>query len=758
VVDKKVFDALLVEFMDKSPGLHYVLLNDLEGFAVSFIAKSVEDRKNPKTVAAVTRTLLLPAYHYQSGLSLSSPLLGVFMFNEQILLELNVGYGLLSLFFDKNEWPISTTNFESFLRKLFNHVPNLKSSRKSLLSSLYKDDGSSGISNFDVEQFIPTVINCLEKMSSGVFSPLSLSVTATDLPTLCATIGQGVGTSALGTSIVLAGTQACFQMGNNAELFGKIAQNALDVHLIDPVKLKMSLPLFEVYCYLNGELIISAPIGKVEGKILELSMYFPSWSVGLNEAAGGLYGAAVSCHELIGSEESVNFINLMNYLMSSVSDLRELIEQALNEGRRDDARVLMKRSTKLLQNAQEYSVAGDYFKWIAYTYFEVKDFSPALENYKLAAQNYLKANDFENLATTYLDIASLGETMNEYGESLEHYEKAIQVYNQLGSYDNVRTIEQKLNEIRTVFEKNVIDFIGSNTGDSISLDLMSSTLHLPVNSLINLLQNLINAGTIPGQVHAGKGQYTRKVISRVMGGNASVTTASISSTSAGGSGLNLASGSLAAPSVEVQFVDYSQSAEITKKLNDEILQLNSELNATEQKFQTKGINFMDILKYQARLEKKKLNELKMRIHREMPMINREDGIPETCVCCLERIGDSESVGVCPNGHGFHVKCLSSWLKSQDRCPVCDGRLLPFVLRDYRESLGGTGGGLNAKESDELQNLRVQNEMLRQGLGDSSELFDKLVAEKEDKNRLLNDLRKKDQMINELRSQIKVLRR
>ncbi|KAK3165812.1 hypothetical protein QOZ80_1AG0038110 [Eleusine coracana subsp. coracana] len=57
-----------------------------------------------------------------------------------------------------------------------------------------------------------------------------------------------------------------------------------------------------------------------------------------------------------------------------------------------------------------------------------------------------------------------------------------------------------------------------------------------------------------------------------------------------------------------------------------------------------------------------------------------DGVPtvaaDVCAICLGEFADGEKVRVLPRcAHGFHVRCVDTWLASHDSCPTCRGSVL-----------------------------------------------------------------------------------
>ncbi|XP_072027243.1 RING finger protein 122-like [Amphiura filiformis] len=48
---------------------------------------------------------------------------------------------------------------------------------------------------------------------------------------------------------------------------------------------------------------------------------------------------------------------------------------------------------------------------------------------------------------------------------------------------------------------------------------------------------------------------------------------------------------------------------------------------------------------------------------------------DTCAVCLEEFHAKEKIGVCRCHHGFHVKCISTWVATKSTCPICKARVV-----------------------------------------------------------------------------------
>ncbi|EAY76312.1 hypothetical protein OsI_04246 [Oryza sativa Indica Group] len=66
---------------------------------------------------------------------------------------------------------------------------------------------------------------------------------------------------------------------------------------------------------------------------------------------------------------------------------------------------------------------------------------------------------------------------------------------------------------------------------------------------------------------------------------------------------------------------------------------------------------------------------------------------EVCAICLGEFADGEKVRVLPRcGHGFHVRCVDTWLVSHDSCPTCRGSVLHGATTKHKPTAAAAAAG------------------------------------------------------------------
>uniref|UniRef100_A0A7C9CAI2 RING-type E3 ubiquitin transferase n=1 Tax=Opuntia streptacantha TaxID=393608 RepID=A0A7C9CAI2_OPUST len=94
------------------------------------------------------------------------------------------------------------------------------------------------------------------------------------------------------------------------------------------------------------------------------------------------------------------------------------------------------------------------------------------------------------------------------------------------------------------------------------------------------------------------------------------------------------------------------------------------------------------------LKKSTLRKIPIIVYGSEPGSGMEPG--SECPICLGEFVDGEKVRVLPKcNHGFHVRCIDTWLGSHSSCPNCRHSLVDVVSLSKvapPQSIGGSGGG------------------------------------------------------------------
>lgn len=76
---------------------------------------------------------------------------------------------------------------------------------------------------------------------------------------------------------------------------------------------------------------------------------------------------------------------------------------------------------------------------------------------------------------------------------------------------------------------------------------------------------------------------------------------------------------------------------------------------------------------------------------------------DVCAICLGEFADGEKVRVLPRcAHGFHVRCVDTWLLSHDSCPTCRGS----VLDGAKAAASAPAAGGNRRQGSEAAAIAI----------------------------------------------------
>lgn len=58
-----------------------------------------------------------------------------------------------------------------------------------------------------------------------------------------------------------------------------------------------------------------------------------------------------------------------------------------------------------------------------------------------------------------------------------------------------------------------------------------------------------------------------------------------------------------------------------------------------------------------------------------------DRLPQVCCICLSKYANKDELRQFPCSHFFHKRCIDKWMKINELCPLCKGKVNKDVLRD-----------------------------------------------------------------------------
>ncbi len=745
-MEKRDLNKKVVAFMKKIPNIDYFIILNSEGIPITNVASSRDKRRDPDYLSSILRVLVTPSLNMKSAYDTSEHLITVSMFSKMVIVQINLETHYLAFIMDKSKWPISIEGFYSKLKELYLKLSHIKNHRKSLLKIVYAGEQKTDEEKMDkAAKKLQKAEQCFQSFSAGDFTQYDIEIPTSDPEEACKIIGNGLTNFCMKVSIVSEEGNIIYQNKEQTTKLSYINLNYLQNQEGDFENLQAGHLILSIHYFMDGEVFVSSPLGQIDTQRIDLTNQMANWNVGFNEIVSYNYTAAANVHNLLQSEVSNDFIELINYLLSDINSLQQEIESYLNSNQFNKAISLMNRAVYILQNNGQYSNSGDFLKWIGYTYFEAGEIQNSIKNYLLASKDYKKAGDYQNLANDYTDLGSVYETIDKPASAMKYYEEAKRIYQDIENQAQVQAIDEKISELEAELTQKLQDYVQSRTFKSKSISKMAQELELNAEALPKSIQKLIRNNKIKGSINLRANTYSKKGTGRTL---PKVTVPSSGSSSSMSSSKNQTS--------EDTTPNYENAQQEKQQLLAENRKLDADISNIENKISRTNLSIMDFLKYQGKIQKRNLNKLKVRIYEEQPTFNAADGSPSKCVICLKEFMNNDKIVVGSGFHGFHTKCISKWIKTQDKCPVCDQRLLPSIFEESDLSTSVAMGDPQAEEK--MERLKGQIKTLKQSLGGDADLFDKLVMERENKARLMRDINKKDQTIRELKSQLKVYKR
>lgn len=738
MVEKRVFDTMLANFLRNQSSVRITALVDKEGLPISFAIKSRRYKVKPKTLGALIKQAVYPLENYSANLDVKAPLCQVYLMEQGTLLILDLGVAVLCIIFDTYGWPLKKEVVLQLLRELKQKLSEAFEQEDGILSKITGVADSDATGDLLTDRKFSEFSALWDTFLKGSTSEFVIMDPA-PAPEIFMKVAEKYN------SFIADGKSNILSMNPNyGPEFVASTKETLDIEQSDFNALKSGKIICGISYYMDKTTIGNCRVGEYNGEDLFIFKKFDNWGNGFKRTISEFQAIANYLVADFASETSMNFIEIVTYLTEPAKILKEKINELVKNKDFNTARKFMKRAAILFVRNGQYLAAGDIYKWLGFILYKDGENRKAIPYYELAASNHNRANDYEKSGGDYMDIANIMQNRNKVSSALDYYNKALDEFQKADNSEMIQNVEQNKNELLAPYFSQVKTFINQSTSQTLTLDYLSKKFKLNDTLLINILQKLIQDNEITGEVDVDKGRYTKVRIS--------------GSRSRGSTG--------AKPEVKGSAVIGIDISDIQPQMN----RIEALLRQKEKVFEQRGIPFMDYIDYEKLLDKKQFLEHRRRIAEEGDSFFDKSGRNQKCYICFKDFSSSDRLVQCGEGHKAHQKCMSVWVKSQDSCPVCESPLFPDILRL-------TTAKIRSSTGDQNQNMQMINELQTrisdledrlsrskkkiqalQGIkGGDNDVMDKLIHERELKERLEKELKRKELTIRELKSMIKLFK-
>ncbi len=763
MVEKRVLDKILVKALKKNEHIKWIFLIDKEGFPISFSVRSKEFRINPQQFASILRFLFAPAPMYSSGLNLGDSLVGMTFFKEDILVEINLGNGLLGIMHKTVGWPLPADEIGELLAELKIHLPELAYNPSGLLKELKAQIG--GFKKLTLtDQHIVQIIELFNTLMKGKLEKQEYTITKSDQEYYI-DLGTNIAGNPNVKDLIITtneqNSQNIYEHNGAAEWLGNPTRMLINSYAAGLKKANMSEAVLHIYFFSDYLAVLTSPISQHDKILVYLTFNIKKWNDGFLSVISPLYRTLSTLVPVAPSALTENLKEIFDFFSSTAEELKTKIDQLLAQGNPASAINYMERCAKLFGAQNNYIMAGDYYKWAGYTNYETNNLDKSISFYMKAIDMHRKGRDQAKIAEDYCDLASVLESFSKFKEALDYYSEALRIAKQMGDSQTESEIQANIDRIIAPLSAPIADFINKDSASNFQFSRLSQKFDLPEHIIIIAIEYLLGKQKIVGHLDNNARVYTKRKESMPQATQAqsfqSVNDAqfAIANNAAGGGGQPIIIGGLVTPRSTPQFT-YQFATDQVAKIQADNSKNNAELTKIETEFKRKNVKITDFLKYQTYLNRKKFNDQQITIYDNMLKMNADNGQPILCFVCLKAIESDDLVSICPNGHGAHDNCLATWVQTQQKCPVCSEKIMPFMLQltyaKYANAIFNPGYVLGLQK--ELESANTKLNVLKTLDPQNLDLFNRAAAEREEKRQLEKALGRKEQELEELKNLLK----
>lgn len=502
MVKKKELDNLLIQFMKQEGSIRVIALVDREGLPVSYGIKSRKDRIKPKTLGSLVRQSYHPMRLYASKLNLLSPMFQIYIMEDGCIFEVDMGYVILAVLFDKVYWPLDAESFYNLLINIHSKLDQISKEPNSQLKGIIeaKESKINLISDDDLSSLM-RIINSLD---SGNLTSIDISI-----PEDIQSVEQPMP--------FIGNKMDCFLVDETKQIrynnpdyhqFGDFSSNIISIEE-EGLSLFNSGRFLAAFSYFKDGVILSnAVIGGVDGTDVFMFKKHDGFQK-FKKLISPYYSLINLLLDNFPSKRAASLVNLIVFLTEPIEALKEHAQYHAKNRNLKVASSFMERGAIILIRQDKMEQAGDLYKTIGLLVVKNKKYDEGLKYFDQAMSLYGEAEAYTKSGKLGMLMAKIFLKIRDVNGAISSYSKAELAYESGNHTDLVKGVKKSKNDLLQDLSKKLKKYIKESASPIITFNFLSEKLKLENAYIILVLKKMINDGELTGTLEIPNERYLK---------------------------------------------------------------------------------------------------------------------------------------------------------------------------------------------------------------------------------------------------------
>ena len=744
MVKKRDFDRILVDLIRKNPYFINLAIIDAEGMPLSFAIKSRKYKIKPPILGSKTKALYYIYREFSHTINISDPMIQAFFFKKVAVVLINLKVINFFILIDIKGWPIDGKLIYQKFQEIKKLLEEIEKSKEKEFKSLFEIEKKETFKIADVsDKFLRIVAKNLNSLSK-----IELQSYKVDLSELQLEKGN---TDSYNTHLKKKlsdqkiNEAICFLKESEEEILSinsgadQLKHGILESVLASKSELDtfdLGDLVFVVDIFEKSEIVLINRYGKVSGEELYSGILFENRGRNLSKIINQIYQIARDKNKVERDPYLKSLIMTIEFIGLSAEQLSIKAKKYQIKGNTAAAELALEKAAIAFESSEEFLKAGDSYSQLSDIYRDDKNPAKAEIFSNKALELYTKEQDYEKIGNTYEKIAQFNLDSNDVSTVIENYKMAAKNYKKANLSEKAERVNNKIQNLTSNLQSEIKDYIKSSTGASIPFSLFEKKFHISEKILIEVFRDLFKKQDITGQININKKRYTKKKYG---------TQESIVGDTGAGAG----------KTYEMPKLNKNQVLQTQRKLEREMSQYESTFEQINFPFEEylsyeEDINNLNFIQQKLKIYKKKPSTTTCIIC--FKQFNKESQI---CDCgnghhfhhkCLKFwLTNQKKCPICDvdimdNLKVFYLDTL------EDK----DNRVF---LNQMVDKLKTKIDNLEKQLKDKEEQIYLMKEYSKK----DKSIFEKLIAERDSKHLLEKELKKSSKMIDELKSFLEVMK-